>query len=792
MLFALSDLIAAHSGATVIAALAICLTSGWLLAALLERANLSSARYRLVWRLGAAAVAGLGVWTTHFLAMIGYRPDLPLTYGFSITLISVLIGVVCVGLPLALAPYCSSRNFRAGLGATSGLGIAAMHFTGMSALSGCLQTYGVLPTVIACFLGAALMALCTANLRLQRLPLLWALLFSAAVGSVHFISIAGTTLEALPSAIGSQSDKSLLSVLIGIGSILLLSGTLLIILTAKRFDAQELAHATILDTALQNMSNGLVFINANGKLGLFNDRFQDLFQLRESNLAIGITSETFFQLVSQRAGWSKARHEAIEKAFLQRLAGKKLPPADHIMPGNITISIDSNPVLGGGVVFTFDDVTEERASRKAIADLAYNDPLTGLPNRRAFWQRKVEAFKRGNAFELLLVDLDRFKAVNDTFGHAIGDALLVEVGNRLRTLIGEDSFLARLGGDELAVLVEGDKERARTLAEQIIADVSSSYSLGSVTASVGCSIGICSGSEVANPDELVQCADVALYEAKRQGRGKFVDYRPGLLEAVAERHRLEADLREALPRGEFYLAYQPMMSLGGDDVDGYEALIRWQHPERGLVPPDVFIPLTEENGLIHDIGRWVLETACAEAATWGNNRHIAVNVSAVQLRAADFLQVVEKALADTGLLPSRLELELTETALVEDRQRIAQILLDLRSLGVKVAMDDFGTGYSSLAHLCEFPLDRIKIDRSFVAAAEHDVHACAIVKAVVALGRDIGVPTLAEGVETAEQLALLRGMGCDAVQGFLIGKPRPMAENTASSARPAASTDAAA
>lgn len=776
MLLALSELIADHSVATVVAALLICLTSGWLIAALMERAQLTVGRLKPVWLAGAAAVAGLGVWTTHFLAMIGYRPDLPLTYGLSETLISVVIGILGVGVPLALTGYLGCGKKRAILGAASGSGIGFMHFTGMAALSGCLQAYNPIAVIIAFLLGMAFMAMCASAKTLQKKPHLWALLFSLAVGSVHFISIAGTTLTPDPSVFVGSSDKHMLSILIGLGAAALLIGTIFVLVTAKRFDAQELAHSTILATALQNMSNGLVFINANGKLGLFNQRFVDLFQIESGKLETGMSSEAFFHFLSEQANWDDHRLETALRTFQARLSGEKVPPVDHVIPGGRIVSIDSNPVLGGGVVFTFDDVTEERAARDAIAKLAYNDPLTGLPNRRSFWRHQNKLFDLGRDFSLLLVDLDRFKAVNDTFGHSIGDALLIEVGKRIRCVIGAENFLARLGGDELAVLIAGPLDGSMTAAEEIIASISKPYVLGPVTASVGCSVGVCSAHEVANPDELMQCADVALYEAKRIGRANVVSYRPGLLEAVAQRHKLESDLRIALANDEFHLAYQPVLSLQSDEISGYEALLRWSHPERGNVSPVAFIPLAEETGLIIDIGRWVLEAACTEAASWDNNRHIAVNVSPIQFRAPDFFHVVHAALQKSGLAPQRLELELTETALVEDGERIAAVLHELREIGVKVAMDDFGTGYSSLAHLCDFPLDRIKIDRSFVAAAATDTHAHAIIKAVVALGRDIGVPTLAEGVETPEQLALLRDMGCEAVQGFLIGKPASVDE----------------
>lgn len=269
----------------------------------------------------------------------------------------------------------------------------------------------------------------------------------------------------------------------------------------------------------------------------------------------------------------------------------------------------------------------------------------------------------------------------------------------------------------------------------------------------------------------MQRADIALYEAKRHGRGRAVRYAPGMVEAVAERHALEHDLRLALAKHQFHLVFQPIMTLSDDAIVGYEALIRWQHPTRGFVSPVSFIPLAEETGLIVDIGAWVLTKACRRAVHWPAQRHVAVNVSAVQLRSPRLLAQITSALADSGLPPHRLEIELTETALVEDGRQVAHTLTALRRLGSKIAMDDFGTGYSSLAHLRDLPLDRIKIDRSFVSAALSDKHSMAVVKAVTRMGSDMGIVTIAEGVEDADQLALLRSLGCDAVQGYLIGRP---------------------
>ncbi|MCK5934527.1 MAG: EAL domain-containing protein [Fulvimarina manganoxydans] len=771
MIAILAQLATDHSLATIFAALIICLAAGWLLTSLRDRAAASVGIVRLQWLAGTAFVAGLGVWTTHFMAMIGYRPDLPLGYGAGITTASAVIGVLAVGMPLAATAVVQNAAARASLGAMAGLGIGAMHYTGMLALSGCLQSQHAGATVAAFGAGAVLMAIGCGSSRISSSTGLFCAAFTLSVCGAHFVSISGTTLVPVPDMTGVASDNVTLSIFTAMGAAVLLIGALMITLAARRFDAQADAHTAILATALHNMSNGLVFIEKTGKLGLFNERFVEMFGLSGMGLRLGMTSDEVIDLVSSAAGWNAAQREWAAGRIEERLRATKLAPIDYVLPNGRTVEIDSNSVAGGGTVITYNDVTEERAARAEISELAYHDPLTGLPNRLAFRERKLALMAGDKPFHLLLVDLDRFKAVNDTYGHGVGDELLVQVARRVVAMVGENGFAARLGGDEIGVFVYGSADEASQIAEGVVEAVSKPFNLGELTVSVGCSIGLCSGEGIDSHDVLMQCADVALYDAKHQGKGRIAAYRNGMLEAATERHKLEADLRQAMSLNQFYLAYQPVMELEKDEIVGYEALLRWEHPERGMVPPASFIPLAEETGLIVEIGRWVLEEACREAATWPDERHVAVNVSAVQFRSPLLLSHLTAALAASGLPARRLEVELTETALVEDGPKIASVLADIRHLGVKVAMDDFGTGYSSLAHLCDFPLDRIKIDRSFVVAAENNLRAHGVVMAVVALGRQIGVPTLAEGIETEEQLKLLRGLGCGAVQGFLIGKP---------------------
>lgn len=413
-------------------------------------------------------------------------------------------------------------------------------------------------------------------------------------------------------------------------------------------------------------------------------------------------------------------------------------------------------------------------SEEETRHISWHDPLTGLANRRLLQIRMEEGVSSESGFKLLLIDLDRFKSVNDSFGHAVGDRLLIQVADRIRVIAGPESCAARLGGDEFAVLVAGDMLRSHEVADGIIAALKGPFEIGRFVVSIGCSIGMCCTEDAEAPDQLLKQADLALYTAKRQGGGVSCCYQPGMLEEATERNRLDTDLRVALDDEQFHLVYQPVLDLRSNGIIGYEALIRWNHPVLGLVPPMTFIPIAESTGQIVGIGRWVLDEACRQAASWPNGLTVAINVSPLQFRSPLFCSHVSTALAKSGLAAHRLEIELTETALVEDGPEIALALGELRSLGISVALDDFGTGYSSLSHLRDFPLDRIKIDRSFVATAEIDRHSMAVLRAVAQVGRDLDISVLAEGVETQSQLQLVRDIGCDAAQGYLIGKPGPI------------------
>ncbi|NBB14537.1 EAL domain-containing protein [Caulobacter sp. SLTY] len=457
--------------------------------------------------------------------------------------------------------------------------------------------------------------------------------------------------------------------------------------------------------------------------------------------------------------------------------------------GHVTLRTKKRAILGPDgrpeyLIGVSEDISERKRAEAQIARLAHYDPLTDLPNRVLFQSALREALARsarqGSPVAVHCVDLDRFKVVNDTLGHPAGDALLRAAAERLRGCAREGDTVARLGGDEFAVVqcgLTGGGADATRLAARIVEAMAQPFDIQGQQVVAGASVGVAlSPDDGTEPDELLKKADMALYRAKAEGRGAFHFFERSMDEKLQARRLLELDLRRALGAGEFELYYQPLFCLARDRVSGCEALIRWRHPERGMISPAEFIPLAEEIGLIVPLGDWVLRQACAEAANWPMDVRLAVNLSPTQFRGKHLVQSVISALAASGLDPRRLELEITESVLLQDSAANLAVLHDLKDLGVRISMDDFGTGYSSLSYLRSFPFDKIKIDQTFVRDILHDDDALAIIRAVTGLGASLGIVTTAEGVETTEQLDELRQQGCQEIQGYVISRPAPASE----------------
>jgi diguanylate cyclase (GGDEF)-like protein len=540
------------------------------------------------------------------------------------------------------------------------------------------------------------------------------------------------------------------------------------------------AQNLILDAALETMSQGLCMFDADQRVITCNSRYAEMYGLSAEQVRAGTPLR---RIVEHRIAKGLFIAAGPEEYLRERMAPVLAPSNTiHELSDGRSIAIARRPTPGGGWVTTHEDITEHRRKEARIAHMAHHDALTNLPNRVLLNERLELALARtrqGETAACHLLDLDDFKNVNDTLGHPSGDKLLRQVAERLCTLVRETDTIARMGGDEFAILQSGltQPTEATSLAQRVIAAVSEPYDIDGHQVVIGTSIGIAMGpADGSTPDELIRNADLALYRAKGEGRGTFCFFEPEMDGKMQARRAMECDLRKAQLAGEFELAYQPFVNLASDAISGLEALIRWRHPEKGMITPSDFIPLAEEMGLIEPISDWVLREACMCAARWPADLTIAVNLSPAQFRRPGLVEMVMGALAASGLPAERLELEITETSLLQNSEATLGMLYQLRELGVRIAMDDFGTGYSSLSYLQSFPFDKIKIDRSFVKDITDGIGSLNIVRAVTAMARGLGMTTTAEGVETPEQLAIVKAEGCTEMQGFLFSRPLPAGE----------------
>lgn len=571
-------------------------------------------------------------------------------------------------------------------------------------------------------------------------------------------------------------------------SLLLLALLLLHNRLLRRTHSELHTQNTRFDAALNNMSQALCMVDADQRLIVCNRRYIELFAVPSGLAASRTPMRDILHTLSQ-AGRDEGElaNRIYEKQKLLIRDGLSGTFVGDRNDGGLSLSVSHRPMSGGGWVATYEDITERRAAEAKIAHMAHHNALTGLPNRVLFHERLEQEMGRlerqGGWLALLCLDLDHFKNVNDTLGHPVGDLLLQAVAQRLRACVRESDTVAHLSGDEFAILQPGPDQplAAQALAERIVRVLGAAYDINGhrvvVSASVGISLAPADGY---NPDDLLKKADVALYRAKARGRSCFSLFEPEMETQLQSRLALEADLREVLQKNQLELFYQPLFDLRENRVRGFEALLRWRHPQRGLVPPDQFIHVAEATGLIVPIGEWVLRRACADAANWPADMKVAINMSPLQFTSPRLAEAVSGALAAAGLAANRLELEVTESVLLQDKGVVLDLLHELRSTGLSISLDDFGTGYSSLSYLRSFPFDKIKIDQSFVKGLTGVAGSAAIVDAIVTLASSLGMTTTAEGVETAEHLAQVRCAGCTEAQGYHFGRPRPAADVLAS------------
>ena len=567
--------------------------------------------------------------------------------------------------------------------------------------------------------------------------------------------------------------------------------TLIILAAMERIlqtEARARQKSDQLRLTLESMSQGIMLVTKDREIPIINGRCGELLDLPAGFIK---TPPRFDELVAYQNEHGKLRDvtPSLGSQLIEQDEASAAPGCftvrEHATPSGSVIEVRSGHLPDGSFVQTFTDITKRWEAEAHVNRLASEDPLTGLPNRRVFRstldQMCQDRSAPGSAtigdFALLFLDLDRFKVINDTLGHRVGDLLLREVGKRLQAGLPATNILSRLGGDEFAVIVPTVKSRAAlaALADSLVATVAHAYEIDGYQIRSSVSIGIAVGPhDGRNADELLMAADLALYAVKAGNRGTHHFFEASMNHELNERRQIEMDLRVAIERNELELHYQPIVNLRRNAIVGFEALARWRHPVRGMVPPMTFIPVAEDSGLILTLGEWALGEACSQAVKWPDHLIISVNLSPVQLTAPNLVETVERVLTQTGLAPHRLELEITERIFVEKSESTLEKLRRLQRLGIRISMDDFGTGYSSLSYLRSFPFDKIKVDRTFISDLEKGVAHLAIVQAVISIARALGMTTTAEGVETAGQHEFLAALGYDEAQGYFFSRPVPI------------------
>jgi len=591
------------------------------------------------------------------------------------------------------------------------------------------------------------------------------------------ISVVATTTVA--SALADWREQ--IRFLIAVAGLSVLAISTLLFLVVRRLSQQHQLEKQRLDTAINNMTQGLLMFDSSHRLVVANQRYVEMFGVSTEVVKPGCTLQ---DLLNHRKeiGSFKGDVDAYCATLFRKMAQGEIFQTILETADGGSIQVSYRPLPRGGWVTTLEDITERRRVEDRITHLAHYDALTDLPNRALFHEqlkRELARIASGEQLAVLYIDIDEFKSVNDTLGHLIGDELLKSVAVSLGRCVRDTDFVARLGGDEFAIVQTGIRtaDDVTGLVTRVLDTIREPYECLGHQVTTDASIGIALAPQHgADLDQILKNADLAMYAAKSAGRRTYRFFEPEMDARARARHILEMDLRQAISDGAFEVHYQPCISLQDNKITSCEALLRWRHSERGMIPPAEFIPIAEETGLINQLGEWVLTTACAEATTWPDHIKLAVNVSPVQFKSGTLALKIVAALAASGLPASRLELEITEAVLIRDDEAALAILHQLRAIGVGIALDDFGTGYSSLSYLQRFPFDKIKIDRCFVNdIAEPDGSSC-IVQAVVNIAAARQMTTTAEGVETQQQRELLRALGCAEMQGYLFSPAKPAAE----------------
>jgi diguanylate cyclase (GGDEF)-like protein len=768
-----------HDLYLVILAAAIC-TFGSVASLLVSQRTFASGNPRL-W-LGLLAIcAGSTAWATHFLAMLGYKSNIPTTYDPGLTGLSLLLGIVIIGFGFHLGHTSRRRVPQALLGgAVVGAGVAALHHVGMAAvrMPGTLRYDSDLVAwsiVLGVGLGMAAFYAALCNRHRHARPI-GALLLIGTTITLHFTGMSAVHVELGPIESGDPDglSRNVLAFAVVTATIVLLligmGGALLDQRIALRLNGEAARFRTLANGAME----GLIVQRA-GVIVDANAAARRMFGLERID------------------GGQSIRHwfEGPQRTLLNTPPEEDEAPIELALPGPdgtlFPAEICRRPMVladgAPGELLAIRDLTIRKASEARIEHLALHDPLTDLPNRRLFLELSNKAVshagRSGEHFAILVIDLDGFKLVNDMHGHAAGDELLRVVTARISDELRDADVVARFGGDEFAILqsLTAQPHHAMSLAERLLDTLQAPIRVTDAEVVISASIGVALFPEDGRTtEELLRNADTAMYRAKADGKATYRFFEAQMDAALEARRRLEFRLRQAIAEGQLEVAFQPLVSSTDHRPVGFEALVRWHDAELGVISPTDFIPVAEETGLILPLGAFVLRRACQEAMRWSQPLRVAVNLSVVQFRRKGLVELVRDTLEESGLPGSRLELEVTESLLIDNRDEALRILTALKALGVRIAMDDFGTGYSSLSYLQSFPFDKIKIDRVFVSDLEADSQNASIVRAVASMGKSLQMRVVAEGVETAGQASLLQALDCDELQGFMIARPMPAAQ----------------
>ena len=763
-----------HDLRLVVIAGLVCLGASWTALILVRRATSETCSARGAWLTVASAVAGCGIWATHFIAMLAFDTGLPVAYSPGATVLSVLLAVTITGIGFCFCDRTDPRWLWFA-GAIVGAGVGVMHYVGMTALQvAAYQSWDAGPVAASLVSGVALtsaaLRVAFAGRGTARLAG-GALLLTLGICALHFIGMGALQLAPSPLlALPEQVTSPLwLALAVSCSAAAILAAGMLA-MVVEHYAGRDAARLRVLvDATFEG-----VLICADDVILDLNRSLAGLLGCDRETVLGGSLLDLFAPQWVERARAHIASGEstALEAQFT-RVDGAL-----------VSVELLSRAIDYGAQqarVVAVRDVTDRRRVEEHIRYLAYHDELTGLPNRVSLRENLEAALARGlrsGDLSVLCLDLDRFKTVNDTLGHSAGDRLLKAVAGRIKDCVSDSDLVARLGGDEFAIVQQrvSGSQHAIDLAQNLVEALAKPFDIDGHQFVIGTSVGIAlSGDDSMEAETLLKCADQALYRAKTDGRATWRFFDKEMDARMLARRLLEVDLRNAVAADQFEVFYQSLVEARSGVVTGFEALLRWRHPRLGMISPLEFIPLAEEIGVIHDIGTWVLRRACTDAAAWPADLNIAVNLSPVQFGNSALARDVADILAATGLDARRLELEVTESLLLGDNPDILALLHDLRAQGIRIALDDFGTGYSSLSYLRRFPFDKLKIDQSFVRGLGIDAESGSIVRAIVDLGHALHMEVNAEGVETKDQFAALKAIGCDELQGYLFSKPGPAA-----------------